>query len=67
MSDKNWLPWQDLMAFGLGRLQLSPSQFWQMSLPEMDMAITGKHGRFKRHRPLLRNDFNALMASYPDT
>lgn len=66
MRNHKWLPWSDLMAFGLGRLKLSPNQFWQMSLREMDMAITGNLGKQANLNKPSRQELDAMLETYPD-
>lgn len=64
------LPWERLMAFGFGVLQLSPASFWSMSLPELSAAMQGfgsANGASGRVRPVHRTDLERLMARYPDT
>jgi uncharacterized phage protein (TIGR02216 family) len=49
------------MAAGLGRLRLSPQDFWAMTLAELTAMLGGPQ------RPALaRSDFAALMAAWPD-
>lgn len=60
------MPWRELMAFGFGVLKLSPSDFWSMTLLEMDAAI---HARSKRGGPHMVPDhkfIDDLMQMHPD-
>lgn len=66
MQNKQWLPWQKLMAFGLGQLKLSANQFWSMTLREMDMAIEGGLGRSTQSNVISNKSLNALMETHPD-
>ena len=54
------------MAFGLGYLRLPSQQFWQMSLREIDCALS----QYEEYRsdipPLEREKLESLMKSYPD-
>jgi len=52
------------MAFGLGRLRLSPGDFWAMTPRELMAAAEGVFG--PRASPLSRASLDALMARYPD-
>jgi uncharacterized phage protein (TIGR02216 family) len=53
----------DLMALGLGQLQLAPDVFWRMTLPELKAAAGG----LKRVQPALgRSELEALIRQYPD-
>ena len=56
-------PWGDAMAFGLGVLRLPPPVFWAMTPRELGAAIRGVTGAAP---PLMRHEFSALMARYPD-
>ena len=60
------LPWFKLMAFGMGRMNLAPRDFWSMSLPEMDATIEGATGSAGREKYPSRNTFEAMIAEYPD-
>ncbi|MCZ8375035.1 MAG: phage tail assembly chaperone [Beijerinckiaceae bacterium] len=57
--------WGELLAFGLGRLRLSPDAFWAMSLPEFRAAALGLFGppAFPPDRAAL----DALMRQFPDS
>lgn len=57
-------PWREAMAFGLGRLRLSPMAFWAMTPRELAMAAEGVNGR--RAPPLARGVLDELMQRYPD-
>ena len=56
-------PWKDAIGFGLGRLRLSPEQFWRMTPRELAYAIEAVTGRA---RPLERETLRDLMKRYPD-
>lgn len=66
MRKKKWLPWHELMAFGLGHLRLSSKEFWCMSLRELDAAIEGSLGKSKTCASLTRNQLAELMRENPD-
>jgi uncharacterized phage protein (TIGR02216 family) len=48
----------------LGRLRLSPEEFWSMSVFEWNAAIAGLVG--PRAAPLERDALKQLMETYPD-
>lgn len=52
------------MAFGLGVLRLSPTDFWQMTTRELNAAYEGIYGRAASS--LTRNSLEGLMAMFPD-
>lgn len=52
------------MAFGLGVLRLSPTDFWQMTTRELNAAYEGIYGRATSS--LTRDNFEGLMAMFPD-
>lgn len=57
-------PWDEVMAFGLGRLAWPPEQFWAATPREIAAA-------FRAHRGAVapatdRAGLAALMAAYPD-
>lgn len=66
MTKGKWLPWPELMAFGLGHLRLSSKQFWCLSLRELDAAIEGRLGKSKPHASVKRNQLLELMRQHPD-
>lgn len=66
MPETKWLPWQELMAFGLGHLRLSSKDFWTMSLRELDAAIEGCFGNTDKATPIKRDQLIALMCEHPD-
>lgn len=55
------------MMAGLGTLRLAPSEFWAMSLRELDAALRGAFGLAVTVDALKRADLDALMAAHPDT
>jgi len=52
------------MEFGLGTLQLSPDQFWGLSVPEL-MAAMRCHGYFKRET-VSRSWLEDIQTRFPD-
>lgn len=54
------------MAFGLGVLRLSSSDFWGMTLPEFRAALCGHRGETGIFDPIPREAFAALMGRFPD-
>lgn len=57
-------PWDEVMAFGLGALRLSPDAFWAMTPRELAAAHEGQAGRGAR--PMDRATLDRLMARHPD-
>lgn len=57
-------PWRELMAFGLGRLRLSPRDFWTMTPKEIAAAMEGVAGI--RATAPDRRTLDILMTRYPD-
>lgn len=57
-------PWQEVMAFGLGRLRLAPDQFWAMTPREIAAAMAAI--RPPRANPPERGALAKLMARFPD-
>lgn len=66
MPKEKWLPWPELMAFGIGHLRLSSKEFWSMSLRELDAAIEGRLGKSKTYSSVTRNHLVELMREHPD-
>lgn len=66
MPKEKWLPWPELMAFGLGHLRLSSKEFWNLSLRELDAAIEGRLGKSKTYVSVTRNQLVELMREHPD-
>jgi uncharacterized phage protein (TIGR02216 family) len=58
-------PWDDVMAFCLGRLRWSPDQFWGATPRELASAIRGFHGTSDARAPNLQ-DLEAMMLRFPD-
>lgn len=58
--------WRALMALGLGRLGLSPREFWAMTPAELVAAAEGLVGRPALASVIERHDLHALMNRYPD-
>lgn len=56
-------PWDAIMAFGLGRLRLSPDAFWAMTPLEMASAMST--ARPSGAAPA-RTDLEQLMERFPD-
>lgn len=56
-------PWKQAIGFGLGRLRLSPEQFWRMTPRELAYAIEAVIGRAV---PLDRSALTKMMKRYPD-
>jgi uncharacterized phage protein (TIGR02216 family) len=57
-------PWREAMAFGLGRLRLSPDAFWAMTPRELAAAVEGAVGVVAA--PMDRASLDNLMHRYPD-
>jgi uncharacterized phage protein (TIGR02216 family) len=57
-------PWDEIMAFGFGRLRLSSEQFWAMTPREMAAAMAAVLPR--REAAPGRTALDALMARFPD-
>lgn len=56
-------PWEAVLAFGLGRLRLSPDRFWALTLPEFS-ALAGLAGGFRAG--IARRRLDDLMTMFPD-
>lgn len=56
------------MEIGLGVLQISPSEFWGMSLQEFYSACDGlqEYNSGSQSGPLTRYELEELMELYPD-
>lgn len=53
----------------MGMLHLSPTEFWNLSLHELYLAIDGFqefNGSDQKDGPLTREELNELMELYPD-
>lgn len=59
-------PWDELTAFGLGVLSLSPKDFWRATPVEIAAAARGFSGGPSAASPLTRADFERLAARFPD-
>jgi len=54
------------MSFGLGKLRLTPTDFWQMTLSEMNSAIDGFVGTAAFASSPSRQVIENLMSQHPD-
>jgi uncharacterized phage protein (TIGR02216 family) len=56
-------PWIPILQLGIGRLRLSPDQFWRSTLRELVLAA----GLLSSpESPLLRQSLLDMMEHYPD-
>ena len=62
-----FVPWREVMAFGLGVLRLPGDAFWAMTLRELEAAASGVFGPPSLWAAPTRREFTALMAAYPDS
>jgi uncharacterized phage protein (TIGR02216 family) len=61
----NRFPWANAMEIGLGRLRLSPCDFWAMTLPELAHAARGA-GLGGGAGVMTRQALEGLAAQFPD-
>ena len=57
-------PWAEAMGFGFGVLRIAPDAFWRMTPRELAHAIRAVRG--PAVAPLLRTEFDDLLARFPD-
>ena len=57
-------PWDEAMAFGFGRLRLSPQSFWSMTPRELAAAM--RLHAANSFTPLERSSLETLMGLFPD-
>jgi uncharacterized phage protein (TIGR02216 family) len=63
----NEFPWGNILQLGIGRLRLSPEQFWRSTLRELVLAAgLVPSPNFKSGGPLLRQSLFEMMENYPD-
>ncbi|WP_376767784.1 rcc01693 family protein [Segnochrobactrum spirostomi] len=55
------MPWDDLIAFGLGVLKLAPEAFWRMTPRELAAVLAPRRTAGPDRRAL-----DTLMARFPD-
>ncbi|TVR10469.1 MAG: phage tail assembly chaperone [Salinarimonadaceae bacterium] len=58
-------PWEEAMAFCLGRLRWTPRDFWNATPRELAAALDGS-GAASRAQAPTRAVLAALMARFPD-
>jgi uncharacterized phage protein (TIGR02216 family) len=63
-SDPAPFPWEEAMAFGLGRLRLSPQSFWAMTPRELAAAM--RVWRREETRSIEHDALERLMRAFPD-
>lgn len=56
------MDWPSLMRAGLHDLRLRPDQFWALTPAELQIML----GLDQRLMPMARDQFDALLAQYPD-
>lgn len=56
------IDWPELMKHGIGGLRMKPEAFWSLTPAELMMLS----GRANSGRPIDRNEFDALIRSFPD-
>lgn len=57
-------PWMFIMQFGLGTLKLSPSEFWNLSLHELNAALMAHYP--ESTQPTSRDWLMNAMIEFPD-
>lgn len=55
------------MCFALGRLRLSPQNFWSMTMPELNAILFAMGGKGTRnYLSMSHHHLHELMAQFPD-
>lgn len=55
------------MALGLGRLRITPRDFWALTMPELDALLRGALGRHATIAPPMdRPALDVLRTRFPD-
>ena len=65
MSAPAAFPWNEVMAFGLGRLAWSPDRFWAATPREIAAALRAHQDSHRGFAPE-RSALTALMQTFPD-
>lgn len=65
MMEVRPFPWAEMMSFGLGRLKLSPGDFWSLTLPELNAALRA-YG-YRQEQTVGRAWLNEAMRENPDS
>jgi len=61
------LPWKTLIGAGIGVIGIPPSEFWDMGLQELFIALDGyTEANSIEEKPLTQNELEDLMLRYPD-
>lgn len=62
------MPWQDWMELALGKMQIQPNVFWDMSFQEFYAAINGfaEFHSGGKPPPMSKGELEDLMERYPD-
>lgn len=63
-ENKPLIPWDSVIAFGLGRMRLPPDQFWALSLREFRALLPT--GAAELSAPFARVTLEDLVKRYPD-
>jgi len=64
MSAPEPFPWHEVMKFGFGVLHLSPSEFWSMSVRELEAAMQVHFG--SAEPTVSRQWLNEIIKQNPD-
>lgn len=59
-------PWDQLIGMGLGRLRLSPRDFWTMTPRELASVLRGLNAASGAVTAPRRGTLEALMTTFPD-
>ena len=60
------LPWDEIIAIGLGQLRLSPQALWQMTPIEFTLALKGAGLMMEPVAICSRARLHSLMQQFPD-
>ena len=67
-SSITFLPITRWFGIGVGILHIQPSEFWRMTLPQLNIAIE-LHNEFhggSKVKPLTKDEMEDLMTRFPD-
>jgi len=63
-ENKPLIPWEAVIAFGIGHLQLPPDQFWTLSFREFRALLPSSPVGL--NAPITRMTLEDLVKRYPD-
>lgn len=66
MNRQNQYPWDELFYLAVKEFGISPSDFWEMTLPELIMLIKCQKKHNGENNDIMKADIAELIEKFPD-